>query len=266
MVVTSLYEFKYEKIKPHEHVVFIIGKHGSGKTNLYKDLMYHHRNRVDVVIVFCRSENLHNSYKNMCVPLKYIFSTFDAVLLKKLWDWVSMYKLRAQFVFDDMAFGGKNMFKDETLQNFFFMARHAQVGVAFLVHFATHIPHDMRKEYDVAIVMGNTDKQVQQSLKLQFFGIYDEYKNFREDFQHFTLDYGAMVVINYKPNYEIRKTVFYKKASIRAPFAIGCKAYRDNYKKWQKRLIADGKDSNKQLDAVIRQRQREVDRNLRRQP
>ena len=75
MPTLNITKFDPKSIKPHS-IIMVIGKRGSGKTSVMRDLLYNMKNRLDFGIAMCPTDAMNNAFSSI-LPSALVYNGFD---------------------------------------------------------------------------------------------------------------------------------------------------------------------------------------------
>ena len=229
-------------------IVAIVGKRGSGKSLLVKDIMYHKR-RIPAGIVMSDTECGNKFYSDF-IPDSFVFSEFDKGALEKLVDrqrrlWAQGRKSRVFVILDDLAYD-KTVMKERVMRQLFFNGRHFGIFLIVTAQFITDLPPGVRANCDIVMACRESIFANRKKLYEMLFGIFPSFKSFERIFQACTENYEVLAMDNTKQSNDIRQCVFWYKAHVHPPgsFRVGHPAFwayhRRNYVDEDADLRGDG--------------------------
>lgn len=205
-------------------VVVIIGKRGTGKSLLVRDIMYAKRD-IPAGIVMSGTEDGNGFYKQF-VPDCFIFSKFDEKALERLLKRQRelSVKQRATDVFvilDDLMYD-RSVMKSETMRQLLFNGRHWKIFLIVTAQFVTNLPAEIRANCDYVVACREVIASNRKRLHEMFFGIFPTRRMFEVVFQKCTAGYEVLVMDNTKMSNKIEDCVFWYKATANPPpFRVG---------------------------------------------
>lgn len=200
--------------------VAIIGKPGSGKSWLIKDLLYQHRRDFASAIVMSGTEGSTGFYRGLAPDL-FIFNEYNQTAMDRM-------RIRQQravrehgkgapqnfcaIVCDD-CMDDKDWIKHKTTRWLFKNGRHFDVFFLLAMQYALDIPPELRTCIDYIFICKEPQIKTRQKLHDNFAGMIPTFNMFCDMLDSLTEDYNCMVIKNRKalsPN--IPDSVFWYKA------------------------------------------------------
>ena len=142
------------KMKPHR-IVLVIGKRGSGKSIILRDLMYHRSAAVDFGVAMSPTEEAIQSFRQ-CMPDAWIYRNFQQ---EKIEDLVRVQRKCIQekkgakdmfLILDDCMYDKKAL-KTTSMRELFMNGRHLHVSMYFAVQYLMDLAPDLRSNVDYVI-------------------------------------------------------------------------------------------------------------------
>ena len=234
--VPFLYKFDPSSIG-NDKIVAVIGKRGSGKSLLVKDIMYHKRH-IPAGVVMSGTEDGNKFYSDF-VPDTFVFSEFNKGALEKLVDrqrrlWSEGSKSKVFVILDDLVYD-RSIMKEKVVRQLFFNGRHWGIFLIVTAQFVTDLPPGVRANCDVTIACRESIFANRKKLYEMVFGIFPGFKAFDKVFQRCTENYEVLVIDNTNNTNKIEECVFWYKATVYPPksFRVGhpvfWKFHRRNY-------------------------------------
>lgn len=226
MTKTVINRFDLSRLTPNRTIV-AIGKRGSGKSVLLRDILYRYRD-IPYVIVFSATEDCNSTYTGIVSEL-FIHTEFSESVLQnviarqKQIAMQSPDKLASNgvlVVFDDMGY--TNFLKSKSLKQLFYNGRHSHITCVLSVQYSLDIPAGIRPNIDIVFCFKENMKKSRERLYQYFFGMFDSIKVFERALDACTNDYKCMVLFNCTPSTKIEDTVFFYKATVRDNSSFQC--------------------------------------------
>lgn len=228
----SLNEFDIKKITPDSVCVFL-GKRGSGKTTLIKDILYHMNNYFKLGIVMSGTDHINGDY-NSIIPKKLIFDEYKPEIVNKLMERQKNAilngdkYLNAFLLLDDVLQDSKIWKKDKTMQNIFYNGRHYKLFLIIASQYAMGLPPDFRSNIDYIFLSRFNQKTDKKKLFDHYAGYFENFYEFEKLYNQVTEDNRCMIIDCKTKSSDFQEQVFYYKAKVRKPFKM-CNAYRDHH-------------------------------------
>lgn len=199
-------------------VAGIIGKRGTGKSVIVKDIMFH-KKTIPMGLVMSGTED-GNSYYSRFVPDSFVFSEFDKGALERL---VERQKRLAKqnkagrvfVVLDDLMYD-KRIMKEKVMRQLLMNGRHWNIFMIVTAQYPADLgPPEIRSNCDYIFACRETIHQNRERLYRMFFGIFPSFDDFCRVFAACTENYGVLVLDNTKQTNNIEDVVFWYKATVR---------------------------------------------------
>ena len=135
-------------------------------------------------------------------------------------------KLKKNFhpliILDDCCYD-KKILRTKLIREMFMNGRHRNVTLMVSVQYVMDMPPDLRSQIDYTFVFAEGNKVNREKLYKQFFGIFDNFKQFDKTLNTVTVDYQCLVSDkkSFKNN-DVQNRYFWYKANINRPkFILG---------------------------------------------
>ena len=210
-------------------IVGVVGRRGSGKSVIIKDLLYYKRNALPVGLVMSGTE-AGNGYFSAFVPEVFVYDDFNKEALEKL---VERQKKNAKMknpskvfvVLDDLAFDTSIM-KQHIMRFIFMNGRHLNIFLIFSSQYVSDLgPPAIRANIDVLLVCREAIQANRWRLYNMFFGCFDSFEDFNKVLNACTENYGVLVLDNTKLSNDPQDCVFHWKAKMRDNFRMGAHSF-----------------------------------------
>lgn len=225
----QLYEFDFNKINPHEDVLFIFGKRKSGKSRLVKEILFQLRHKIRKVIVFSSSEPANHYYESISIPASFIHSTWTPAKMDKLW---KIQKERMQptlIIFDDFAFHNE-IANHESLRELYYNGRHYNCGIINVAQYVINVPLKFRSQATFVACFRENSTVAKTHYYKGFFHCFDDEKTFVKNFDKHTENQRFLIVDCSASSLNVSECVFWGNCHIDRPkFYLGCESYRKYY-------------------------------------
>jgi hypothetical protein len=245
----SIREFDPTTVKDGA-IVGVVGRRGSGKSVIIKDLLYYKRH-IPAGLVFSGTES-GNGYFSTFIPEIFVFDDFDEATLEKL---VERQKRDARkgrlgkvfVVMDDLAFDNSIM-KKKIIRAIFLNGRHWNIFLIFSSQYVSDLgPPAIRANIDVLLVCREAINANRWRLYSMFFGCFNTFEDFNRVLNACTEDYGVLVLDNTKLSNDPQDCVFHWKAKMRDDFRMGSRTF---WKFSKERTRKDDSDDDDTHDGV----------------
>jgi hypothetical protein len=198
-----------------DSVIFIIGKRGSGKSVLLKDILYRLRNRVDVVYGMAPTLDTTDMFSE-CMPQTHIYNKYDANFVKQFYDSLGVLKRMKKprhglLVLDDCMYE-KGIMKSQIMREVLYNARHHLMTLANCAQYMMDMGPDARTNIDYLFFSKVPAMNEKQKLWKYFFGMFPDFDTFNAVLDKCTENYKFLVLNNRAPTNKIEDCVFFYKA------------------------------------------------------
>lgn len=206
-------------------VTFLIGKRGSGKSVLMKDLLYN-MPRPDYVLAMAPTEDTLAVYREF-LPESCIFDHFSqeklerAVSLQK--ELVAQGKKRTVLIILDDCLYQKNVLKSTAMRHIFFNGRHDHIAILIAAQYMMDVEVSLRTNIDYLFTMREVILANRQRLYKNFFGQFGSFAEFEKVMVACTQDYRSLVMDNTNAAVGPMDTVLWYRAHTQIPEFRLCK-------------------------------------------
>ena len=233
-----LKKFKIEDMVDHATIA-MIAKRASGKSYLTREILYHKRS-IPSSVVISRTEKLNRFYGEF-VADSFIYDNFDTDILSKIYsrqakcneDNKNRIKEgkkekddRIMLVMDDCMSSKGTWVKDQNILELFFNGRHHHVSFILTMQYAVGIPPEMRSNFDYIFLLAEDFISNQKRLYEHYAGMFPSFDIFKQVFAEVTQNYGVMVINNRLRSTDIKKKVFWYRATARDGLSVGCTRFK----------------------------------------
>lgn len=207
-------KFDISKLKEFNNIL-IIGKVGSGKSRLIKDILIKN-NMLNKTMAISPTEALNNFYSNIISPLL-TYDKLDNRLIDKI-------KLRQNILIRSNQDANLNVILDdcdlvehlrnnEFLNLFIYNSRLYKLNNIMTTEYSNITP-TIRSNIDYVIFMNDNFTNDKQKLYNHYGRAFASFDQFERVFDKMTLNYGCMVIDNKSRSNNITESVFWYKADI----------------------------------------------------
>lgn len=219
---------------PDDSVVVMIGRRGTGKSWLIKDLLWHKR-EFPIGTVISGTESA-NSFYSSIVPSLLIHEAFRPEIVGnvlKRQDTLtkqmrkeesmgrrSMIDRRSFIVMDDCMYDNK-WITDTGIRSLFMNGRHFGLLYILALQYVMGIPPVLRGQVDYVFILRENQVSARKRIYEQFAGIFPNFELFCQILDQCTENYECLVIHNGSKTNKIEDCVFYYKAEPRPSFKIG---------------------------------------------
>ena len=235
-------------------LVVNVGKRGSGKSYLTKNILYHFRKRIPHVVVFSSSEDCNGFYSDF-VPPAFIHTELDLNVLQSIFDAQSKViadnrayckKKKVKYkehtfqdnlliIIDDFMHDSKK-FTSTIMKNIAFNGRHCNITFLFNIQYVMLLPPQYRSQTDICFMYKEVINANKKRLYDYYAGMFGSLSEFLSVFSNLTNNYEVMVIKMTNLDSEcasggIENMVFWYKADKVPEFKIGSRHFWKYYKK-----------------------------------
>jgi energy-coupling factor transporter ATP-binding protein EcfA2 len=223
-------------------VVLLVGKRGTGKSTLLKDLMYHMRHKLDFGLAMSPTEECTNDLGSY-LPPSCIYSDFagDKVdaLLEEQRKAIKRGSGRRVFLLLDDCMYDKKILRGINVRNLFMNGRHRHIFFINCQQYVMDMPPDLRSQVDYVFVMRDNIRANKEKLWKFFFGVFPSFADFNTVMDNCTQNFECLVYNGKKSSTNLEECVFWYKAEHKLPPFTLC---RPVYSALHKRFYRDRED------------------------
>lgn len=200
--------------------VMCIGKRGTGKTTLIRDIMSHMAKRLDFGIAMCGTEETARDMGEF-IPPSCIYNDFSAealdVLLKHQKKTIMAGRYKKTFLIMDDTLYDKSTLRSKNMRMLFMNGRHRKIFYLCAVQYLMDIPPDLRSNVDFVFALKENIIGNREKLWKCFFGMFSDYKEFSTVMDECTAGYDCMVLDNTVRSNNVSDCVFWYRADRTIP-------------------------------------------------
>lgn len=229
----QLRKFDVTSIKD-DKIIVLIGKRGTGKTELLKDILYYKRD-FPIGSVINPTESANRNFSSMVPPIfiheEYRPEIIDNVLkrqtiiMKKINKELQMYGRtsidpRAFLILDDCLYDNAWK-KDKNIRYIFMNGRHKKLFFLVTMQYVLGIAPDLRTNVDYIFICRENIIANRRRLYDAFAGMFPTFEVFSTVMDQCTENFECLVIDNTSRSNRLEDQVFWYKADIHEPFTIG---------------------------------------------
>jgi hypothetical protein len=200
--------------------VMCIGKRGTGKTTLIRDIMSHMAKRLDFGIAMCGTEETARDMGEFVTP-SCIYNDFSAealdVLLKHQKKTIMAGRYKKTFLIMDDTLYDKSTLRSKNMRMLFMNGRHRKIFYLCAVQYLMDIPPDLRSNVDFVFALKENIIGNREKLWKCFFGMFSDYKEFSTVMDECTAGFDCMVLDNTVRSNNVTDCVFWYRADRTIP-------------------------------------------------
>jgi len=219
---------------PDDSVVLFIGRRGTGKSWLIKDLMWY-KQKFPIGTVISGTEGA-NAFYSTIVPSLFIHQEFNSNIIAnvlKRQDTItkvirketetrgsSAHDRRSFIVMDDCMYDNK-WITDKYIRSLFMNGRHYGLLYILALQYVMGIPPVLRGQVDYVFILRENQVSARRRIYEQFAGIFPTFELFCKIMDQCTENYECLVIHNGAKTNKIEDCVFWYKAQPHSDFKIG---------------------------------------------
>lgn len=219
---------------PVDATILLVGKRNTGKTTLTRDLMYHMRKRLDLVVGMNPTE-MANHNLEFFIPKSFIYHSFSDEKLAHILDWqrrcvANEKAMRLGFIMDDCmseqtaGTGGKKkkVMGSNDINKVFKMGRHLRLFYINAMQYIKDAPPDIRGNVDLLFAFNTTSGSEREKLWKEYFAMFKNFRDFSKVFDTCAQGYDCIVLDTRRASQKASDCVFYYRAQyLTRPFKVG---------------------------------------------
>jgi hypothetical protein len=219
---------------PDDAVIVFIGRRGTGKSWLIKDLMWY-KQKFPIGTVISGTEGA-NAFYSSIVPSLFIHEEFNSAIISnviKRQDAItkqirreetagrkSALDRRSFIVMDDCMYDNK-WISDKWIRSLFMNGRHYGLLYILALQYVMGIPPVLRGQVDYVFILRENQVAARRRIYEQFAGIFPTFELFCQIMDQCTENYECLVIHNGSKTNKIEDCVFWYKAQAHPDFKIG---------------------------------------------
>ena len=216
--------FNMDTMKPHR-IIIIVGKRGTGKSVMQRDIMKHIADKVEFGIAMSPTEETTSMFREH-MPDSFIFNSFagekldEMILVQR--EAMRKQRSRALFVLMDDCMYDKKVLKGAGMRDLFMNGRHLHICFCNAMQYVMDMGPDLRTQVDYVFAMRENIIANKAKLWKYFFGMFEKYEDFSKVMDTCTENHSALVMDNTTGSNNIEDCIFWYKAPIdQPPFKMG---------------------------------------------
>jgi hypothetical protein len=229
--------------KPSEStgpVIILLGKRGSGKTFLIRDLLFYHQD-VPIGVVIAGTEEANGFYGKV-VPKLFIHGEYNTAIienilkrqrsvLKQVKKELEAFKKtnidpRTFVILDDCLYDN-SWSRDKMMRLLFMNGRHWKVLLIIALQFPLGVPPILRTNIDYVFILREPILANKRRIFENYCGMFPTFESFCQVMDQTTENYECLVIDNTTKSNKLHDQVFWYKADDHKDFKLGSKAFWD---------------------------------------
>ena len=238
-------------------VIIFIGRRGTGKSFLVRDLLYYHQD-IPIGTVISGTEVCNGFFSTM-VPKLFIHDEYNTVILENVLKRQKMVikqikketkaygksniDPRAFLILDDCLYD--NSWAREKLMRLIFMnGRHWKIMLIITMQYPLGVPPNLRSNTDYTFILREPYLSNRKRIYENYAGMFPSFEIFCQVMDQCTENHECLVVANNPDSNKLEDQIFWYKASEHRDFKLGSKEY------WEmsKNLPSDDDDDGASFD------------------
>ena len=200
-------------------IIYMIGKRGSGKSYLMRDILSRMPNP-DYVLAMAPTQSTLEAFREF-LPPTCIFNHFSQEKLERTMllqrELTARGKVRRVLIILDDCLYQPGVLKSTVMKELHFNGRHEHVGLLCCAQYLMSLPPEIRTNVDYLFTLKENVLSNRQKLHKNFFGQYDTFADFDKVMTACTQDYRALVMDNTVASTEASDVVMWYKADPNTP-------------------------------------------------
>jgi hypothetical protein len=207
---------------PDYVTIAIIGKRGTGKSYVTRELLFHKRDIPSTVVV-SKTEKLNKFYGDF-IPDINIHENYSNDLLNTIYErqkqifkdnkqrqceGKQLKDARLMLAMDNCMSSNSSWVKEEPIQELFFNSRHYHLSFILTMPYSLGIPPEMRSNFDYIFLLAEDFTNNKKRLYEHYAGMFPDFNSFNETFTELTENFGIMVINNKIHSMDITEKVFW---------------------------------------------------------
>jgi energy-coupling factor transporter ATP-binding protein EcfA2 len=214
------------KTMPPDAVVLLVGKRGTGKSTLLKDICYNVKDQLHCGIACCPTEDSVEGSDGLSsfIPGPLIHDSYKPQVVEKLLNYqkksVKKYgkeKTKRQFIILDDCCYDKKILKGTELRQLAMNGRHRRLFFINAIQYLCDLSPDIRTNVDIVFCLKENILSNKERLWKHFFGCFPDFTTFCQTMDALTSNFGAMVLNNRSRSTKLEDQIFHYTADHKLP-------------------------------------------------
>ena len=221
----NIKQFDPSTMKP-DRIWLLVGKRGTGKSTLVRDIMYHMTHYIDHPLAMTPTEESVAMFED-CMPESCVHTEFSGNTLDRL---IAHQRQRGKkklpqrhvlLVLDDMMFD-KKVLKGQCVRDIFMNGRHLKITFINAMQYCMDMGPDLRSQVDYCFALRENIVANRIKLWKYFFGGFENFDDFCNVFSACTSNNECLVIDNTVKSNNLSDMVFWYKAKFDIePYVLG---------------------------------------------
>ena len=219
-------------------VIVLIGKRGTGKTFLVKDLLYYQQD-VPIGVVISGTEEGNGFYAKL-VPKLFIHNEYNTSIienilkrqksvLKQIKKEIESYKrstidARAFVILDDCLYDG-SWTRDKMMRLLFMNGRHWKIMLIITMQYPLGIPPNLRTNIDYVFILREPYMTNRKRIWENYASMFPTMESFAAVMDQTTENYECLVINNNAKSNKLNDQIFWYRAENHPDFKLGSKEF-----------------------------------------
>jgi energy-coupling factor transporter ATP-binding protein EcfA2 len=204
-----------DMLKSHR-TILIIGKRGTGKSTLLKDILYHIRKQIDFAIAICGTLDTVDMFEQ-CLPTSNIYNEYNIEIVRNVLNCTRLLseqnKTRHILLALDDCMYDKSVMKSKEMREIHMNGRHHNLWFINSVQYLMDIGPELRTNIDYVFCLKENIIANRKKIHQYFFGVFNTYEEFSFVFDKCTENYECLVLDNTLQSNKVDDCVFHYKAN-----------------------------------------------------
>lgn len=192
---------------PLTSTIFLIGRRGTGKSTLIRDIAYHLAQRTRAEGVGCMAigmspteETAEGGGMSAFIPKSLVFHAYDEKVLQSIMDNQKRMWKRGQgyhiILFLDDCIYDKAILRSKLFRELMMNGRHRRITLLLAAQYCMDLPPDTRSNIDIVITARDNIISSRKKLYENFAGFFESQKVFSQVFSSCTQNFEVLVIDN----------------------------------------------------------------------
>jgi hypothetical protein len=248
---------------PIDATILLVGKRNTGKTTLTRDLMFHMKDRLDLVVGMNPTE-MANHNLEFFIPKALIYHEFSDEKLAHILEWqrrcvANNKAFKMGFIMDDCmseqttGAGGKKkkVMGSNDINKVFKLGRHLKLFYINAMQYIKDAPPDVRGNVDLLFAFNTTSGTEREKLWREYFAMFRSYRDFCKVFDACAQGWDCIVLDTRRQSQNPSDCIFYYRATYRTEtFRVGKQIFWDMSKHYYEDTTDYSMDPSKVIGSI----------------